>query len=486
MSEINDFDEKLANRFREELGEYEATYKEADWEKLRPKLQKSPFTGIWRAPYWKPMAVAAGLALLLVSFWYFSENKNTENQTIVKDTPAQNSENNKAQQDNNAVPSEITQKTDSANNEIQNQENEALAQKTVDNQATENKPIAENIISKNQEITTQNGKSNEKTILNVQKQVNIDKITPTNVANHKGDTEKVVINEKEKAMIADAETQKQVFLVIPIATDSLILAYEVPKPQGSINLTIKPLARGKQNKFKPDFSIGLAMNPLIYNNEIENHFTIESGVQLGLALSSRVQLTTGLLLAGQKMIYSQDKDISKQYVVADVNKSSPANIGNFSAQENIITSAKEMSSNLLIVNMPINLQYYFWHGEKIRLFASVGVSNYVYLEEKYKSINNVNTSTIVANNMGVSTSAPPSTSSVRSNSSTEVFSEQSHQPFARFDLLGGINLSSGIDYQFSRRWSLQVSPFVRLPLRRVGHEQIAFNTFGLAVVVSRK
>jgi hypothetical protein len=484
MSEIDDFDKKLADKFREKLGEYEATYNAADWKKLQPKLHKSPFTSIWRAPYWKPLAVAAGLALLLACFWQFSTQEN-DAQAVVQNTPTQKEIDSKIKKNDKVASSEIVPIIDSTKIKIQNAENEIVVEKNIENTVEKNKAIAENQISVNQKITKSNQSSHEKTILNAQTQSPKVELPPINLDNQKRNPQKNVNSQQENIVFTNIESQKQLFVVLPIASDSLVLAYEIPKPKGTIDLTVQNLSKETQKRGVPAISVGLAMNPLLYNNEIENHFAIESGLQLGLALSHRVQLTAGFLLASQKMTYTRDKKVNKEFIIAADTSKTTIGITN-TPQENTVTSSKEMRNNLLIINMPINLQYYFWHGEKVRLFAAIGVSNYAYLVEKYEFTNRVsNVAAIDQNNMSFVASRP-SLPPNRTNTTYDITFEQSYPSFSQLDLFSAVNLSSGIDYQVSSRWSLQVSPFVRLPLRKVGHEQIAFNTFGVAVVMSYK
>lgn len=75
MIDKENFDERLANKFRKELDDYEVEYNPMDWEKLRPRLKPPVFTSIWRNHYsWKPLstAVAAVLSLLIVAYAYWS------------------------------------------------------------------------------------------------------------------------------------------------------------------------------------------------------------------------------------------------------------------------------------------------------------------------------------------------------------------------------------------------------------------------------
>ncbi len=72
------------------------------------------------------------------------------------------------------------------------------------------------------------------------------------------------------------------------------------------------------------------------------------------------------------------------------------------------------------------------------------------------------------------------------NISYDAVDVQRYEPFSQFDLLASVNLSSGVEYQLRNHLSLQVSPFVRLPTKKVGHESLAFDTFGMAVIVKYK
>lgn len=483
MSEKENFDEKLANKFKEAFDDYEAAYNPADWTKLQSKLYKSPFTSVWRNRYATPIAVAAGVSLLFMSYFLLKEKTLIQQQenTLYIENKTVESSNGQAEKINKATEAE-TQK---------------IAKTPTDRQSQQNDNEKNAVNSPNTLIITKNdGKQTEKQVKQqVEKQNIILDETQIQIAKNQAsknttklDKANLIGQNEQKAVANTTESSKLIIPVLPISAiqiDSLYLPYEKAKPNGNIDLALKSVIKQKNKKeFPLPITFGLALNSLLYKNAISQQHAIEAGLNVSMPFANRLRLTTGVLLAHQEMQYKKDSRTTKEILfVADTDSQMPVGIGSV-PRKNIISTSEEMNNDLLIVNVPINLQYDFWQNSKTRLFASLGISNYVYLGEKSHYISKV----IVVRDRydddktGQPPFLPPHISQNVVNS--EVSSTRKYDALSKIDFLGGINASIGIEYQLSNRFSVQAAPFIRLPIKSIGHDGLTFDTFGMSVVVN--
>jgi len=453
MSEKENFDEKLANKFREAFDNYEADYQPADWTKLQANLHKSPFTSIWRNRYASHLAVAAGVAVLFVSYFIFKEKVEISTNTKVQYAKNKQVDSVKIEQKEQASKPKVVPNLAETKESKSEQKHEA------------NKEVSVAIPTP---VVVQTDEKQAKKQL--EKQGNIPNEAKIQIA---------------KNQLLQSTDKKMMIIILPIAAiqaDSFALAYEIPKTNSSIDLTLKGLTKNKAKKVRLlPLTFGLAANPLVYQNNIDRNLSIETGLNVSIPLANRLKLTTGLLIAPQNMQYRKEKSLSREFVFATDTSKSLVGVSSL-PRENVLISSKEMSNNLLIINIPINLQYDFWYGQKFRLFASVGVTNYTYLNEKYVS-NNIDSHL----NGGGRPNFPPTMVGnfpPPNMSNYNVVSESKHSSFSQVDLLSSLSLSAGIAYQMSSHFSIQASPFIRLPMGGIGREKLTFNTFGLALVVN--
>jgi hypothetical protein len=470
MSE-KDFDRKLASKFREAFSDYEVAYRQADWEKLSAKLHKSPFIKIWHNPYIVSLAVAAGVALLFVSYFLIKENTRKidaiENQYT----------------ENKAIDSTIEQQ----------KEIEEIAEKEVitsqKNTLTPQKEIVKIEIPKDvEEVQNQ---TNSKTQTDNTSQVLVAKTSTKEIKKQVVEIF-VVIPENKKETITEQKFIVPLFSIATLQMDSTLFVYEASKPVGDIDLTLRKSSKKTEKKkvFIP-IIFGLAFNPLTYKNSMDKFLTVETGLQMSIPIANHLKLTTGVLIANQKMQYKKENRISKEFLFMADSTKSPVGIFN-TPRASVIAISNEMSNNLLIINVPINLQYSFGYSQKAHFFASVGVSNYAYLTEKYRFTGKINAIYYNDNDgRGIGQPNFPSATGTMPRFTPnpvdyELVSENKYESFSQIDFLGGLNLSTGIEYLVGNHFSLQIAPFVRLPLKEIGREKLNFDTFGLALALNYK
>jgi hypothetical protein len=104
-----------------------------------------------------------------------------------------------------------------------------------------------------------------------------------------------------------------------------------------------------------------------------------------------------------------------------------------------------------ILDIPLNIKYYFLLRQKNLLFASLGMSSYLMLNEKYSFI------------------------STNNNTNTWDYSSRNNYYFSV------VNFSLGYERLISKSFSVQAEPYIKMPLKYIGEGQIKLFTAGLFV-----
>ena len=117
---------------------------------------------------------------------------------------------------------------------------------------------------------------------------------------------------------------------------------------------------------------------------------------------------------------------------------------------------ENINATCRVLEVPINLRYYFHNQPKHRLFISTGISSYWMLSERYSF------------EFGYQSSNP--------SYSWGVDNENKH-------LMSILNLSAGWQKNISPRWSIQAEPFLKIPLGGVGSGKVRLKTTGILLGV---
>lgn len=110
----------------------------------------------------------------------------------------------------------------------------------------------------------------------------------------------------------------------------------------------------------------------------------------------------------------------------------------------------EIKASCNMIDIPLNLRYNF-NTSRHQWFLMAGVTSYLMLNEKYDFVFEP-------------TSGLPD--------------KKAWQGKTGFYSAGVINLSSGYEYQFRNRFSLQIEPFIKLPIRNVGYGNAKLRSAG--------
>lgn len=115
------------------------------------------------------------------------------------------------------------------------------------------------------------------------------------------------------------------------------------------------------------------------------------------------------------------------------------------------TTPENIQGSCNVLEVPLNIRYYFHNQPKHRLFISTGVSSYWMLHEKYNFEYQYQS---------------------QLNYAWEVSNQNSH-------MLSILNISIGWQKKLNQRFSLQVEPFFKAPLGRVGAGKVSLKTTGV-------
>ena len=209
-------------------------------------------------------------------------------------------------------------------------------------------------------------------------------------------------------------------------------------PTGSERVEEKVMASKKGEKGR--LSLGLSFSPDL--NSIgefsEGSFGSSFGVSASYRIGARLSLNTAV--AYSKKVYSA---LPYEYKAPWAS----SNTGKY---------AESIDADCRVLDVPLNLSYSFLESPKRAFFASVGVSSYFMLKEKYTLILDKNQGGYPA----------------YSNPSYAYKNKNQH-------LLSVLNLSAGIAKPLNKQTSLVIEPYVRLPLTGIGQGKVNLKSVGL-------
>ncbi|UCS93010.1 PorT family protein [Echinicola marina] len=113
-----------------------------------------------------------------------------------------------------------------------------------------------------------------------------------------------------------------------------------------------------------------------------------------------------------------------------------------------------------VLDIPLNIRFYAINGPMDRWYASAGLSSYLMLKEKYQLINGYS-------------SYYPNYENLEVNNKNQHF----------FQVL---NLSMGYERRLSEKLSIQVEPYLKLPLNGVGEGQVSLKSAGALIGLKYK
>lgn len=225
-----------------------------------------------------------------------------------------------------------------------------------------------------------------------------------------------------------------------------IQAPPLPIPPGDTNSTEQPEKKQQQND--RGFEIGLAAGPDMSNVKFTDadKMGYNVGLQLGYRFNDRWSIHTGLLYT-RKNYTAQGKHFTKPSVSWWENRH-PVGLQGYCAMWDI----------------PLNVRYNVAVTKKGNWFVSAGASSYIMTKEDYN----------IDYTYGTGSTGGPIRSWYYDMDSTSTY------------LFSILNLSAGWEKQLNKRFSLQIEPYFKLPLKGLGYGKLDLNSYGIYLAAKYK
>jgi len=184
--------------------------------------------------------------------------------------------------------------------------------------------------------------------------------------------------------------------------------------------------------FGPDYTDGGG----ITNNQIGNNI----GITVGYYLTNKLSVNTGIFYSN-KFYWAHGHGY---------NQSQPATgyINTFAASPPI----DYLNGSCNMWELPLTLRYDFAHNEKTRFFANAGLSSYFMMKQNYIYFIHTNSQRLAA------------------------WKTSNNQQINYWFSVADISL--GFETEVGKGVSFQAEPFIRLPLRSMGQENLRLNSYG--------
>ncbi len=427
-------DEEIDSLFKEAAANYEPAYHPSDWEVMNKKLEGKPF----RIPTWIIIVGIGSLVFLSgigVGVWM-------NNQSIVKNQlPNGEASSLVVKSDSISLQKnidEIKSKTSitvqlssrevvgtSTNRPLQNKSKETIGLSSAYMPQASNHRF-ENSVKLNTDeknpVALQTSESPP--ILNDLESPSLDKRPMENAS----------ISALESVSQQHEKQLSETAIPVMSPDSTLVQLNEISKADSSAVTDLKDETKKSNEDGK--WFIKVMASP--DNSSINFSSTTFAGSNfmalIEYQLNNRWSLSTGFILSNKK--YSTDADVV------------------YSGKK-----AKGLDGSCQVIDIPITAYYRISTRNRFSFYSGFGFSSYLMLSENYKY-------SIVYN----STSYPYETKVEGRNN----------------EWFKMINLSLGVNYQLTHRWSLQAEPFAKLPIAGVGEGKVMLSSTGLFLGIKYK
>lgn len=213
-------------------------------------------------------------------------------------------------------------------------------------------------------------------------------------------------------------------------------------------------ADNTEDEKRLQWEVGLAASPVWHVNQrkqisrIRPELGLEAGLILDYRLGSRWHLSSGgFVMAQISALKAPEENRMNARRVQDVM---------------VFNEPDYAEGYLVILNVPLNLRYNWAEDIENTFFTQIGVSNYMYLRERFHI--SYDRTAVRENGQGLSV--------------THYQTEGTQTRTGRVDMLSTLNLSAGYRWQLTPKTSFQVEPFLYIPLRNLTSQHTRFYTTG--------
>jgi hypothetical protein len=419
------WDEKNDKKLREAAENFKPPLDESAWQKMEKMLDENlpQKKDRKRILFFLPVLLILG-GLLFFIFFY---NKGSHNLKTSDETPAPSAYNNTkekaadkpvAASPNSAINGD--EKTSTASGVMKNIT--TIVRKEVKNSNDFVKPGNNN---KNVDKVVSEGEV-KSTDLNIDK--NIESSKPTNLSNSYSENK----DEKELTQTKVDESKKEDKNMLPATT--------VSNPQNPAGKTSKGKTK-KKNSFADNFSLGISAGPGVSAvGSKEGKLTLDLGIVAAHRFSKHFGVHSGVFVS--KKIYSATP---AEYSIPG------------GATYNYL---QKINANCNVIDIPLNLDYYFGEKRNHSWFASAGLSSYLMKKESYDYVYKTPAGQVYNKNWSIS------------NQNKHFFSV--------------LDLSVGYQYLINNKFSVSAQPYADLPLTGIGAGKVKLFSEGILFTIKAK
>lgn len=196
-------------------------------------------------------------------------------------------------------------------------------------------------------------------------------------------------------------------------------------------------------------------------------------ITANIGLHTEIELTPVIRLATGASYTSQNYKV-KTFIGSEPEEFSFDSRGLITLKETTVVTSR-------LIDIPIEIKYFFKRGGQVNYFVEVGVSSYIFLSQRfdYEAIK------VDAQNIPADYAGNPS-EWLNSNHQAEVFvlSERQDTPQNhRVSLFGTSNIGIGMETNLSKKILLQLNPYYKIPLKGIGAENTQIASVGFRTLL---
>lgn len=412
-------DQELDNLFKDASGKLDTPFDASDWQKMETLLDAKgtvqPSFWNWKKYTWVTVFFITSVAL--VELWSVNQydDQRTAHASIVDEKAISTSEDDSTDASVEMVAGQAKTKVDEKNTSVSVKQQYAVQQKEMRDKHVTNEREKSPIEKREQDdqkyskrfTSTSKPQDLRSNDAEIKKVINNEEVSAQlNGKNQADNPQRISLEEVSQHSSAKEDSSDLPIVNHVVSSDST--KEELPKENKSL----------ENNR---SFSLKLVLSP---DFSSVGYFTPgKTGFNYGLmaeyAFGKHISVSAGGIWSKKLYTYK--------------------NIENYSYGQ--VQDGKTIDGDCRILDVPLNVNYYFNPGHRFTVYASVGLSSYIMFKESY--------------NYDV----------VKNGYSYDYTTQVKRKNNEWFKMS---NLSIGLQYQLKKQWALQIEPFVKAPLSGIG------------------
>ena len=206
----------------------------------------------------------------------------------------------------------------------------------------------------------------------------------------------------------------------------------------------------------------------------DNKVNMNYGFSLSYDVADKLSINSGIAYSALSSTSLPNAGRSPSSAVADAPASPSSSIAYSDASKSAAKSLESVSANLNGITIPLEIRYSFNN----KFYSSVGISAFAVLNSKQQNnyVLNQFENRSVTNDMGVAELR----TLVVEKKATEIIPESAADPDK---YIGFYNFSLGYKQKISKKNSMSIEPFLRLPMKTFSNENLNLTNGGLRLKI---